>query len=58
MSLPLIANVCFTVLGWGPAVTVFWWERRVASQRTEVIDWSWRHVSIQRGRLEVTLQWL
>lgn len=52
---PLIANIGFTVAGWGPALTIFWWSRGVLSSG---VDWSWRFVSVGIGRLEVSVQWI
>lgn len=56
MGLPLVVNICSTVLGWGPALTVFWWKRRLSHYG--VRDWSWRFVSIEIGRFEVNVQWI
>lgn len=56
MGLPLVANICCTVFGWGPAVTVFWWEGRLRGWG--VSSWGWRFVDVELGRVEICLQWI
>jgi hypothetical protein len=55
MNLPLVVNICFTFLGYGPALTIFWWERRLSGS---MLDKSWRHIGVQIKRLEVIVQWV
>lgn len=52
---PLLFYFGLQIAGWGPSLTIFRWERRL---RGYDIEGDWRYVTVQTGRLEVTVQWL
>ena len=52
---PLIWYSGLQAYGWGPSLTIFWWERRLQGF---AFEGGWRYVTFQAGQLEVTVQWL
>jgi len=51
---PTLLSVSVQVLGWGPSVTVYYWDRR----SDYGAEWSWRYAALCAGPFELDVQWL
>jgi hypothetical protein len=52
---PMIVNLSLQILGWGPSVTIFWWEKRCADY---LFALHWRYMEFQISQFEMSVQWL
>jgi hypothetical protein len=52
---PMVFVAQLQLLGWGPSLMLYIWDN---SLRDNLYEIGWRYFRIQRGRADITVQWL
>lgn len=52
---PMVFNWQINLLGWGPSISLFIWDEPL---RDNMQEFGWRYFRIQRGLVDLTVQWI
>jgi hypothetical protein len=54
---PIVFSAQVNLLGWGPGIQFFIWDESLRGPTLQY-EFHWRYFRAQRGRLDLTVQWL